>query len=208
MLEVGMHLLEALSTFVMNLIQALGHTGIFIAMLIESACIPLPSEVVMLFGGFLVAKGTLTFWGVVMAGILGNLVGSILTYWVAVYVGLPLIKRYGRFVLLNPEHIDKAEQWFRRFGDWAVFFGRILPVIRTFISLPAGIARMNFTKFVVFTALGCIPWNIALTYLGVKLGNNWHAVEPYFKPVSYLILLIVVIFIVRFVYKNMRKTTT
>ncbi|WCK56519.1 DedA family protein [Aneurinibacillus sp. Ricciae_BoGa-3] len=202
-----MHLLEALSTFVMNLIQALGHTGIFIAMLIESACIPLPSEVVMLFGGFLVAKGSLTFWGVALAGILGNLVGSILTYWVAIYVGVPLIKRYGRYILVNPEHIDKAEQWFRRYGDWAVFFGRILPVIRTFISLPAGIARMNFTKFVLFTALGCIPWNIGLTYLGVKLGDHWHSVEPYFKPVSYLILLIVVIFVIRFVYKNMRKTT-
>ncbi|WP_027415881.1 DedA family protein [Aneurinibacillus terranovensis] len=202
------HLVEGLTSFVTHIISSFGNIGIFLSMALESACIPLPSEVILLFGGFLAARGTLTFWGVVSAGVLGNVVGSVLIYWIGSYVGRAFLEKYGKYVLLNVGHLAKAESWFARYGEWAVFFGRILPVIRTFISLPAGVARMNFSKFLMFTLFGCIPWNIALTYFGLKLGQNWQSVEPYFHPVSYVILFIVAVAILRFFYKLVRTRTS
>ena len=147
-------LLEWLSSIATGLIETMGHWGVFLGMVIESACIPLPSEVIMLFGGFKAEEGLLTFWGVVWAGVLGNLVGSILTFWIGARGGRQFLQRYGRYVLINEKHIDTADRWFNKYGEWAAFFGRNLPVIRTFISLPCGIARMNFWKFTIFTFLG------------------------------------------------------
>ncbi|KJS14878.1 MAG: hypothetical protein VR69_15445 [Peptococcaceae bacterium BRH_c4b] len=198
-------LMQILTSIATGLINTLGHWGVFIGMTLESACIPLPSEVIMLFGGFLAAQGTLNFWGVVWAGVLGNVVGSVIAFWIGANGGRPFLQKYGKYVLFNNEHLDKAERWFSRYGECAVFFGRILPVIRTFISLPAGIARMKFLKFLVFTLIGCIPWNIALTFFGLKLGQNWQSVEPYFRPISYAIIFAIICGIVWFFYKNIRK---
>lgn len=198
-------LITGLETITTDLITTLGHWGIFIAMVIESACIPLPSEVVMLFGGFLVAQGILNFWLVVTAGVLGNLVGSVLAYWIGKSGGRHFLKKYGKFILFNYQHLEKAEQWYQKYGSWATFFGRNLPFIRTFISLPAGITKMDFKKFFIFTFFGCIPWNVALTYIGLKLGQNWQVAEPYIKPLSYVVLIVIVILILRFVYKNLAK---
>ncbi|SFG16679.1 membrane protein DedA, SNARE-associated domain [Desulfotomaculum arcticum] len=198
-------LIELLTSFATGLINTLGHWGVFIGMVLESACIPLPSEVIMLFGGFLTAQGTLNFWGVVWAGVLGNVVGSVLAFWAGANGGRPFLEKYGKYILFNHHHLDQADRWFSRYGEWAVFFGRILPVIRTFISLPAGIARMNFVKFLIFTLIGCIPWNIALTYMGLKLGQNWQSVEPYFRPVSYAIIIAVICGIIWFFINNRRK---
>lgn len=196
------HLLTSIAT---GLISALGHWGVFIGMVLESACIPLPSEVIMLFGGFLAAQGMLNFWGVVWAGVLGNVVGSVIAFWVGSNGGRPFLQRYGKYILFNNAHLDKADRWFQRYGEWAVFFGRILPVIRTFISLPAGIARMRFPKFLAFTLIGCIPWNIALTYLGLRLGQNWPSVEPYFRPISYVVAAAIICAIVLFFFRNIRR---
>ena len=198
-------LVELLTSFVTNLINTFGHWGVFIGMVLESACIPLPSEVIMLFGGFLAAQGTLNFWGVVWAGVLGNVVGSVLAFGVGAYGGRPFLEKYGKYILLNKHHLDQADRWFFRHGEWTVFFGRVLPVIRTFISLPAGITRMNFLKFITFTLIGCIPWNIALTYTGLKLGQNWQAVEPYFRPFSYAVVLAIIYGVIWFFYSNTRK---
>ena len=195
-------LVEQLANVAVSLIETLGYWGIFIGMTIESACIPLPSEVIMLFGGFMVAVGIFNFWYVVVAGVLGNVVGSVITYWIGANGGGSLLLKYGKYVLINPGHLDKAEYWFSRYGDWTVFFARNLPVIRTFISLPAGIARMNFAKFFIYTFVGCIPWNLALTFSGYKLGKNWHLIEPYFRPVSYAVLLVLITGAVWFFYKN------
>lgn len=195
-------LVEQLARAAVSLIETLGYWGIFIGMTIESACIPLPSEVIMLFGGFLVAVGTFNFWFVAAAGVLGNVAGSVLTYWIGANGGRSILLKYGRYVLINPEHLDKAERWFSRYGDWTVFFARNLPVIRTFISLPAGLARMNFAKFFIYTFVGCIPWNLALTLVGFKLGENWPLIEPYFRPVSYVILLVLIAGVIWFFYKN------
>lgn len=199
------YLIEQLIYIAVYLTETFGYWGIFIGMAIESACIPLPSEAIMLFSGFMVAAGFLNFWAVVAAGVLGNLAGSVLTYWFGANGGRSLLLKYGKYVLINPEHLEKTERWFYRYGDWTVFFARNLPVIRTFISLPAGIARMNFTKFFIYTLVGCIPWNIALTYLGFKLGKNWHMIEPYLRPVSYAILAALIAGVVWFIYKNLRK---
>ncbi|MCX7572162.1 DedA family protein [Tumebacillus sp. DT12] len=200
-------LLAWLSSIATGMIETMGHWGVFLGMLIESACIPLPSEVIMLFGGFKAEEGLLTFWGVVWAGVFGNLVGSILTFWIGANGGRQFLQKYGKYVLINEKHIHTADRWFAKYGDWAAFFGRNLPVIRTFISLPCGIARMNFWKFTIYTFLGCIPWNWALTYAGFKLGENWHAIEPYTKPVSYGILGLLILGILYFLFKNIRTRT-
>ena len=198
-------IIDQLTYIALTLTETFGYWGIYVGMIIESSCIPLPSEAIMLFSGFMVASGVFSFWIVVTAGVLGNLTGSILTYWVGASGGRPFLQKYGRYVLINAEHIEKADRWFNRYGDWTVFFTRNMPVIRTFISLPAGISRMNFPKFFIFTLVGCIPWNIALTFLGFKLGKNWQSIEPYFRPVSYAILAALIAGAAWFFYKNLNN---
>ena len=170
-----------------------GYLAIFVLMLLESACIPIPSEVTMLFGGalvtapFLAPEQQLEFWLVVLAGTLGNLVGSWLAYWAGYSGGRPLIDRWGRYLLIRPHEVDRAHAWFERHGQAAVFFGRLLPVIRTFISLPAGVVRMRFWRFTVYTVLGCLPWVIALTWIGALLGERWDRAEAIIRPFAWMI---------------------
>ncbi len=179
-------------------------------MLLESACVPIPSEVTMLFGGalvsapFLAPEQQLNFWAVVAAGVAGNLVGSWIAYGVGYKGGRPFVDRWGRYLLLQPHEIDRAHDWFERYGEPTVFFGRLLPVVRTFISLPAGVARMDFRRFTLFTLLGCLPWCIALTWLGYVLGDNWAAVERVLRPVAWLILLVIVVGLVWWVRNRVR----
>ena len=158
-----------------------GLVAIFLLMLAESACIPFPSEVTMLVGGWYVATGDLDFVAVSVAGVAGNVVGSWLAYGVGRTLGREVLDRYGKYVLIRSHDIDKAERWWERYGEAATFFSRLLPVIRTFISLPAGIARMPFVKFTVYTTLGCIPWTVALAYLGVVVEDNWEQVLRFFE---------------------------
>ena len=157
-----------------------GYVAIFLLMLAESACIPFPSEATMLVGGWYAGDGELSFFWVGVAGVLGNLVGSWIAYAVGRTTGRELLDRYGRYVLIRSHDIDRAEAWWEDHGDAATFFSRLLPVIRTFISLPAGIARMPFGKFTLYTFLGVIPWTYALTYLGVVVGANWERVLDWF----------------------------
>lgn len=201
-------LLESISALATNLIHTFGLMGIFIGMVLESACIPLPSEVIMLTGGYFAEQGTFSFWAVVAAGIMGNVIGSIIIFGIGASGARHLLDRYGKYILLNKKHLEQAEKWFAKYGEWAAFIGRNLPFIRTFISLPAGISRMNFLKFCLYTFLGCIPWNIALTYLGFKMGQNWQVVETFIRPVTYLICALIVIFIVRFIIKTVRDKKT
>ena len=142
-------------------------------MAIESACIPLPSEIIMPFSGYLVSKGEFNLWFVGVAGAFGCVVGSLVAYWVGMYGGRPFIEKYGRYVLVSAHDLDLADRWFDRFGEIIVFASRLLPVIRTFIAFPAGVARMNLKKFVVYTFLGSLPWCIGLAYVGQKLGEQW-----------------------------------
>lgn len=194
-----------ISDTAMELVNSMGIWGIWIGMILESACIPIPSEVIMLSGGLLVAKGTLTFSEVVAAGVLGNLIGSILAFYVGVYGGRKLLERYGKYILFNEKHLEQSQHWFDRYGESTVFFTRMLPFIRTFISLPAGIAGMKAWKFIVFTLLGSLPWNIALVYLGYRLGDDWGIVETYLRPISYTICAAVVLLLIVWIVKRKKE---
>ena len=161
-------------------VREYGYLAIFLLMLAESACIPFPSEVTMLVGGWYSATGDLNFFWVGFWGVAGNLVGSWVAYVVGRSTGRELLDRYGRYILIRSHDIDKAEVWWAKYGEAATFFSRLLPVVRTFISLPAGIAKMRFGKFTVYTFLGVIPWTFALTYVGVVVEGNWERVLGYF----------------------------
>ncbi|MDI6710613.1 MAG: DedA family protein [Thermoanaerobacterales bacterium] len=174
---------------VTRFIEALGYWGIGLGMAVESANIPLPSEVILPYGGFLVSKGKLDFFWTVMAGTIGGTAGSIVSYLLGLWGGRPLLLRYGRYIGFSYHHLGIAERWFARYGEATVFFTRLMPVVRTFISLPAGVAGMNFTRFVIYTFLGSLPWSIVLVYAGVKLGENWEAIGPWFHRLDVVIVL-------------------
>jgi membrane protein DedA with SNARE-associated domain len=190
---------------VQHFIATYGYLAIFVLMVAESACIPVPSEVTMVFGGALAAgavAGThLNLVPVIAAGVAGNVVGSYIAWGVGAYGGRSAWRRWGRYVLLRPDDIDRADRWFNRHGAKAVFFGRLLPVVRTFISLPAGIARMSPIRFGIYTLAGCIPWTTALAVAGYAVGANWQHVASAFHGASYafagvIVLLVVVAFAV------------
>lgn len=153
-------------------IGSAGVVAVFLLMTLESACIPIPSEAIMLFAGFAGSKGELTLFGVVAAGVLGNLAGSWISYAVGYYGRLDMLER-NRLIHVNPRHLKRADDWFARYGAATVFFSRMLPLVRTFISLPAGVARMPFWRFTAYTLGGCIPWVLALALLGKSVGANW-----------------------------------
>ena len=204
-------LLALFTDFVTGEIARYGYVAIFVLMLLESACIPIPSEVTMLFGGalvtapFLAPEQQLEFWLVVLAGTLGNLVGSWLAYWAGYTGGRPLIDRWGRYLLIRPHEVDRAHEWFERRGQAAVFFGRLLPVIRTFISLPAGVVRMNVWRFTVYTVLGCLPWVLALTWIGALLGERWDRAEAIIRPFAWAIAIALVLAVAWFVWHRIRQ---
>lgn len=167
-------IIEAVSVFIVGTISALGYSGVVLLMAIESACIPLPSEIIMPFSGYLVYAGRFNLWVVAVAGAAGCVVGSLVAYWVGMYGGRPLIEKYGRYVLISHHDLDLADRWFARFGEVIVFASRLLPIIRTFIAFPAGVARMDLTRFVLYTFAGSLPWCLGLAYAGEKLGEQWN----------------------------------
>ena len=176
-----MHSIVAdLARFIIAVISASGYAGVALLMAIESACIPLPSEIIMPFAGYLVHTGRLSLIGVATAGALGCNLGSLIAYWIGAYGGRPFITRYGRFVLLDAHDLARAERFFARFGGITVFLGRLLPIVRTFIALPAGIARMPQLRFHLYTFIGSWPWCFVLAWFGMKLGQAWDT-DPRFK---------------------------
>jgi membrane protein DedA with SNARE-associated domain len=179
--------MDALIDLMQRWVVEYGYPAIFLLMLAESACIPFPSEVTMLVAGWYSAAGDLNFFWAGAWGVLGNLVGSLIAYAVGRSTGRGLLDRYGRYVLIRSHDIDRAEVWWAKHGEAATFFSRLLPVIRTFISLPAGIARMPLGKFTLYTFLGVIPWTYALTYLGVVVEDNWEQVLGYFDVPTLII---------------------
>jgi membrane protein DedA with SNARE-associated domain len=189
---------ESIVTFTSHFVRDAGLPAVFVLMAVGSACIPIPSEVVMLFAGFAVADPTksgahhsLSLTGVVLAGLLGTLVGS----WIAYAVGrggrLELLERHGHLVHMGPAQIERADRWFERYGEPAVLFGRMVPLVRAFVSLPAGVARMPIVRFTVLTTIGSIPWVLALALAGHALGGDWTSVRKGFEYVDYVILALV-----------------
>ncbi|HUL38837.1 MAG TPA: DedA family protein [Methanomassiliicoccales archaeon] len=189
-----------------DFIATVGYPGIFLLMTLESMAIPIPSEVVMTFGGWLAYDGVLSLFWVGMAGTLGCVAGSAIAYWIGEYGGRPFIKRYGRYLLLSEESIDSAETWFKKYGAIAVFGSRLLPVVRTFISIPAGIAKMNFWSFIVLTFLGSLPWCYALAYAGYLLGANYESIQGNFTLLTILVVVAVAALLVYFIYIRRRRS--
>lgn len=176
-------MLEWLEHLIVDTIGTYGYFAIFVLMMLESALIPIPSEVTMVFGGFLVARGDLDFVAVGLIGAVANVVGSWLAYYVGRVGGRPLAERWGRYLFLRQKELDRADLWFAERGELTVFVTRLLPVIRTFISFPAGVARMPFWRFTIYTFLGCLPWSFALAWAGVLLGENWEVFLRHSRPV-------------------------
>ena len=204
-------MLDALHHFIVTTVGDYGYAAVFVLMVLESACIPIPSEVTMLFGGALASAGfaapgqELSLFWVGMAGTLGNVVGSWLAYWAGAYGGRPLVDKFGRYLLIRPHEVDKAHDWFERYGDAAVFFSRLLPVIRTFISVPAGVVRMPFWRFTLYTVLGCLPWTFALAWFGYALGDRWESVERALQPFSWAIAGLCVVVVAVYVRRRWTK---
>jgi membrane protein DedA with SNARE-associated domain len=182
-----------LTSIIISVIDKTGYFGVFILMTAESALIPIPSEVTMPFAGYLAHLGRFNFYLVVVVGAFANLVGSWLAYWLGLWgkehVVRVFIKKYGKYLLISEDEFDRAERWFRKYGEKITFFSRVLPVVRTFISLPAGIAAMNFWKFSFLTLIGSLIWSAFLTYIGFILGKNWNALHPYYQKFEYVIIL-------------------
>ena len=195
-------ILAALFIFIKSVIAATGYGGIVILMAIESACIPLPSELIMPFAGYLVFEGTMKLVWVATAGAIGCNLGSLVAYEVGFHGGRPLVERYGRWILLGRRDLDLADRFFARWGYLAVFIARLLPVIRTFIALPAGIARMPRGRFHIYTFLGSWPWCFALAWFGMKLGENWRGLGKYLHQLDAAILVVLVGGIVWFVWTH------
>ena len=198
------NIITPVGKWIIDTISYLGYWGIVLTMGIESACIPLPSEIIMPFSGYLVYTGRFNLLWVSVAGAFGCVVGSVAAYWAGVWGGRPFIEKYGKYVLLSHRDLDTAERWFKKYGDWAIFFSRLLLVIRTFISLPAGIAKMNFPRFVIYTFLGSLPWCFVLAYIGKVLGENWQTIKTYFRGADIIIVIIVILGIAFFIYRHLK----
>lgn len=198
-----------LAGFTTAVIVALGYPGVALLMAIESACIPLPSEIIMPFAGYLVSQGHFTLWGVATAGAIGNNIGSHLAYLAGRHGGRPLVERYGRYVLIDAHDLDRADRFFARFGDGAVLIGRLLPVIRTFIAFPAGVVRMPLLRFHIFTFIGSWPWCYALAWVGLQLGQAWNT-DPRVKAVLHSFDVVIVAIVLAaaawFVWHKLRRS--
>jgi membrane protein DedA with SNARE-associated domain len=197
-------IIEPVGRWIIETISYLGYSGIILTMAIESACIPLPSEIIMPFSGYLVFAGRFSLLGVSVAGASGCVLGSVIAYWAGILGGRPFLEKYGKYILLSHRDLDTAERWFDKYGDWAIFFSRLLPVIRTFISLPAGIAKMNFPKFILYTFLGSLPWCFALAYVGKVLGENWESIRKYFHGADIIIVIVILLGITFFIYRHLK----
>lgn len=185
-------MLTALSHWVTRTIGAHGLAAVFGLMLLESACIPVPSEVIMLYAGYLVSIGKLGLIAAVTAGVLGNLAGSVLAWWAGKAGGRELILRYGRFIHVTEPRLAQADRWFERYGERVVLISRCVPLVRTFISLPAGIAQMPLRRFALYTTVGCVPWVLALTVLGDVVGKNWESLHSRLAFLDYAVVAAVV----------------
>ena len=211
-------MIEALDRIVLPFIDSLygrfGYAGVVIAMTIESAAIPLPSELILPFAGWSVSRGIIepltgaqwTYWGAVIAGVIGNTAGSLVSYAVGALGGRPLLDRYGRYVLISAHDLELADRWFARQGDLTVLFSRMLPIVRTFISVPAGVARMPLGRFLLFSVVGAVPWVMLLVWAGMVLGDNWLELKTQLRGLDYLVALGLAALVAVFIWRHLRHS--
>lgn len=197
-------LLTLLAGWIIAVISSLGYGGIVLLMGIESACIPLPSEVIMPFSGYLAFKGEMVLWGVALAGAVGCVLGSIPAYYLGAYGGRPLVEKYGKYVLISHHDLHLADSWFEKHGEIIIFIGRLLPAVRTFIAFPAGIARMNMLRFIAYTFAGSLIWCWVLAYAGMKMGENWESLKVYFHDFHIVLTVAAVAFAIWYVQRHIR----
>lgn len=202
-------MMSLLADALIKVIQSYGVLAVFILMTAESCLIPLPSEVTMPFAGFMAARGHLNFVVVVLVGAVGNLVGSLLAYWLGYAKGEAwtryAIRRWGKWLLIKESDFDKGKDWLSRYGSPVVFVSRLLPIVRTFVSLPAGIARNNIYSFSILTFLGSLFWSGVLAWLGLQLGANWTAIEPVFRKFQYVIIALVVLAVAAYIWTHLKR---
>jgi membrane protein DedA with SNARE-associated domain len=201
-------LTDPIVEFATNVVADLGLPGVFVLMLLESACIPIPSEATMLFAGFNVSKGEYSLIAVTLVGSFANLVGSWIAYAVGYYGRVDILERHGRKLHIKPEHLRAADRYFERYGNATVFFTRMLPIIRTFISLPAGVARMPFWRFTVLTFAGCVPWVFMLAFVGKQAGDNWDEWKDNLHYLDYAVLALIVVGAVYWFIRRRRRAAT
>lgn len=201
-------MLEQVADYVIKIIESTSYGGIFILMALESALIPIPSEVTMPFSGFLASQGKLSLWPIIIVGTAANLFGSYIAYYIGYFleetVLLTLIRKYGKFILVSEHEYKRAQNWFTKYGDKIIFISRLLPGIRTVISLPAGMFEMDIKKFTLYTVIGCFLWSIFLTYVGYFLGENWQSLEVYFRKFEIVIAVIIAIVVIYYFEKHLK----
>ncbi len=195
-------ILSRVSNWAFEFINTTGYVGIFILSALESAAIPIPSEVVVPFSGFLAAGGKFSLLGVVLVATAANLAGSVILFLIGRSGGRWILENYGKYVLIHRRDLDIADRWFAKHGTATVFWGRMLPVVRTFISLPAGIGGMSLARFSLFTFLGALPWNFVLAFIGLKAEENWNMLHDYFRKADIFIVILVVAFVVWYVWRH------
>lgn len=199
-LEILRPVVEGITQF----ISILGYPGIFILMTLESALVPIPSEIIMPFSGFLSTTGRLEPIGVIIAGSLGNLIGSILTYYLGLKIGRTFVLKYGKYIFFKRKHLELTERLFAKYGEKISFIGRLLPGIRTYVSLPAGIGKTRPKKFVVYTLAGVVIWNSFLTFIGMQLGKRWQNIDKYSLYLDIISVALVAAFVIYFIYVSRR----
>jgi len=194
-----------IGSFALSTISTFGYGGIFFLMMLESMVVPVPSELVMPFAGFLIEKGSFTFLFVIVASTLGSIVGSLIFYYIGKTGGHSLVETYGKYVLIDHEDVKKTEEWFNKRGELTIFFGRLIPVVRHLISLIAGIGKMNVKKFTLYTVIGAGLWNTILAYLGFILGQHWNEVNQYSDQISIVIVVLLIVLVLYFAYRHIKK---
>lgn len=197
-------ILGIISNFILLVIEKTGYFGVAVLMAVESAGVPIPSEIVMPFSGYLASTGIFSIWLATFWATVGNLFGSLTLYFIGCYGGRKLVVKYGHYFLINEGEVNRADEWFKKYGSLAIFFSRMTPIARTYISLPAGLAKMNLPKFLIYTFFGSVPWNFALTYIGFTLGKNWGILEIYFRKFDYLILILITAIIIWWVWRHLK----
>jgi len=200
-----MGLTEFIVHYATLIIEKTSYLGVGFLMILESMFMPVPSEAVMPFAGFLWFDGKLTFWGIVLASTLGSIIGSLISYYIGAYGGRPFVRRFGKYFLINEHHLEKTEQFFKKRGEITIFISRFIPVVRHLISLPAGFGRMNRVKFSIYTIIGAGLWNAFLTWLGYHLGSNWETIRKYSEIIDIVLIILIIAVIIFFIYKQRQR---
>ena len=195
--------MEGYVTFLMT---NFGYFGMFLGMVLEAVIIIIPSEVILATGGILAGRGIFSFWMAFLVGLLGSVFCAIIIYLIGYFGGRSFVKKYGKFFFMKEEDIQKCDIWFEKYGPLAAFLARNFPIVRTLISLPMGISKVNFPKFVLFTTLGSIPWTFAFVYVGYALGNNWIVLNNFVKKLKLPIIILLILLLINYLFKKLKKT--